>query len=58
MSVEVLVLEDRPEAYRAGVVEARSGLAHRSTDAECPAELDDSMIAELRSSVGVKPNSA
>src|SRR5665213_2153234 len=54
MSVEVLVLEDRPEAFRAGVVIARPGLAHRATDAEYLAELDDSMIAELRSSVGMK----
>jgi len=57
VAVEILVLEDRPEALGAGVVVARTRLTHRPEDLEPLTERDDLGVVELRSSVRVKPNS-
>jgi hypothetical protein len=58
VTIEVLVFEDRPEAFGVGVVVARAGLAHRADDAELPAELDDFIVGESTAPVRIKPKSA
>ena len=56
--IEVLVLEDGPERFCAGVVVTRTRLTHRSSDAQLCTERDDVVIGELTAAIGVKPNSA
>jgi hypothetical protein len=52
--VEVLVLEDRPEALRTGVVVATAGGPHGTDDAESGAELLDLVVAELAPAIGME----
>ena len=47
VSVEELVLEDRPKTFSAGVFEARTGLAHGASDFELGAQLLDLMATDL-----------
>jgi len=54
MSVEVLVLDDRPEALGTRVVVARIGRAHRAADPERGAQLLGLAVAELTAVVGLK----
>ena len=58
MSVEVLVLEDRPERLSARVVIARSGLSHRSPNIVSKTELSDSAIGELAAAVRMPFNAS
>jgi len=48
------VLEDRPEAFRTGVVETRSGGAHGADEPNAGAKALDLVIAELASAIGVE----
>ncbi len=57
VAIEVLVFEDRPETFCAGVVETLAGCPHRAHDAELLAECRDTTITELGAAIGVKPNS-
>ena len=54
VTIEVLVLEDRPETFGAGVVEARAGCPHRAHDAELLTERRDPTVTELCAAVGVE----
>jgi hypothetical protein len=47
VSVEVLVLEDRPEALGAGVVVTTARRTHRANDLELGAEFCGLVVAEL-----------
>ena len=54
VSVEVLVLEDRPEALGAGVVVTTTRGAHGPNDLDRRAEFGGLAVAELAAAVGVK----
>ena len=54
VTVEVLVLEDRPEALGTGVVVTRTGLTHRSEDVELLTERDDLGVVELTAAIRVE----
>lgn len=45
--VEVLLVEERPDALRAGMVEVTARCSHGSNRSDLLAELDDSLIGEL-----------
>jgi hypothetical protein len=54
VAVEVLVLTDRPERFRAAVVVTRTGLSHQSGDAQLCTECDDVVIGGLTAAIGVE----
>ena len=58
VSVEVLVLKDRPEALVAGVVVTAARRAHRAGDVELRAQRLGLVVAELTAAVGVKDRAA